>query len=250
MKAKKLLSILLSLTMAVTAFAAFAVNASAEDLFESTAINNNKTKSFMLTDAEEISDFKFTASKSGSLKISLRSDIEIIRIMVFDSKGTLLKPNKYNATSGGMTWNEKDSKENILRCRWQSSTKLFLGTATYKVNKGKYYIRIQRGSAWLGSSNVSGKGNVKLTATYPSSESSSSDVKINNLTLTMKVGDKIQLGTALSASTDDNVAWKSSKTSVAKVSATGLVTAKAAGTTTITASIGSSTQKIDIKVTK
>ena len=66
----------------------------------------------------------------------------------------------------------------------------------------------------------------------------------------MKVGDKIQLGTALSASTDDNVAWKSSKTSVAKVSATGLVTAKAAGTTTITATIGSSTQKIDIKVTK
>ncbi len=66
----------------------------------------------------------------------------------------------------------------------------------------------------------------------------------------MKAGSTLQLGTALSASTDDNVAWKSSKTSVAKVSATGLVTAKAAGTATITATIGDSSQKIDIIVKK
>ncbi|MBQ9382756.1 MAG: Ig-like domain-containing protein, partial [Ruminiclostridium sp.] len=48
---------------------------------------------------------------------------------------------------------------------------------------------------------------------------------------------------------DDNVAWKSDKTSVAKVSATGKITAQAKGTATITATIGGSSMKIKVKVT-
>ena len=250
MKARKLLSVLLALAMAVTTMAVFAVTASAADLFESTAIKSGKTTSFMLKDAEELSDFKFVASEAGTLKISLRTDIEVTRILVFNSNGTLLKPTKYKATSGEMTWNEHDSKENVLRCKWQESTKLYLGTATYKVNKGKYYIRVQRGSSYFGL-NVDGAGNVKLTATYPSdggSDGSSSGVSITNFALTMKVGDTLQLDADLSAKTDDNVTWKSDKTSVAKVSATGKITAQAKGTATITASIGGSSMKIKVKV--
>ena len=251
MKTRKFLSVLLALAMAVTTMAVFAVGASAADLFESTAVKSGKTTSFMLKDMEEISDFKFVASEAGTLKISLRTDIEITRLMVFNSNGTLQKPTKYKATSGEMTWNEQDSKENILRCRWQESTKLFLGTATYKVSKGKYYIRVQRGKSGWGF-NVDGAGNVKLTASYPSdggSDDSSSGVSITNFALTMKVGDTLQLDADLSAKTDDNVAWKSDKTSVAKVSATGKITAQAKGTATITATIGGSSMKIKVKVT-
>ena len=253
MKTRKFLSVLLALAMAITTMAVFAVSASAADLFESTAVKSGKTTSFMLKDMEELSDFKFVATEAGTLKISLRTDIEVTRILVFNSNGTLQKPTKYKATSGEITWNEQDSKENMLRCKWQESTKLFLGTATYKVNKGKYYIRIQRGSrsSFIGDYNCEGAGNVKLTATYPSdggSDGSSSGVSITNFALTMKVGDTIQLDADLSAKSDDNVAWKSDKTSVAKVSATGKITAQAKGTATITATIGGSSMKIKVKV--
>ncbi len=90
-------------------------------------------------------------------------------------------------------------------------------------------------------------GKVSIKATYPSNDSSS-DVKITSFTLEMKKGDTIQLGTLLSADTDDNVTWKSSKTAVAKVSATGKITAQSKGSATITASIGDSSVKIQVNV--
>ena len=89
-----------------------------------------------------------------------------------------------------------------------------------------------------------------MKPSFPSDDASdsSSGVKLTNLTMTMKVGDTIQLGADLSAKTDDNITWKSSKTSVAKVSAVGKVTAQAKGTAVITASLGSSSLAIKIIV--
>ena len=235
MKAKKLLSILLSLAMAVTAFA---VNASAADV---KTIKSGKTYSASLARYHDTADYKFTSNGSGYLKIKVSTANSWTWFGVMDTSNNHLKPEKVTSNIGSTEW---ASSSNGTRLYWNEVEKKYSGTLTYKISKGTYYIQLERN----GSDN--GDNKVTISTTFPSADSSSSDVKINNLTLTMKVGDKIQLGTALSASTDDNVAWKSSKTSVAKVSATGLVTAKAAGTTTITASIGSSTQKIDIKVTK
>lgn len=240
MKAKKLLSILLSLAMAVTAFA---VNASAESI-ESSAkkVISGKTYSVTLKNGNgwnngEPSDFKIVAKSSGKLVVSFISYSERIYISALDKNGNSITSRKYEATSGTIADGQG--------CKWNSAIEKFVGKATYDIEKGTSYVRFTKAYS------SSGNGKLQVKFTFPSDDAdTASDVKINNLTLTMKVGDKIQLGTALSASTDDNVAWKSSKTSVAKVSATGLVTAKAAGTTTITATLGSSTQKIDIKVTK
>ena len=239
MKAKKFLSILLSLAMAVTAFAAFAVNASAESIENSAkSVTNGKTYTTTLEKGSWVQsgkpvDYKITATKAGTLTLNITSYSKTVYINVYDKDGNNISEDSHKVTTGSVN----------NGCIWDSTMEKFVGKRMFPVKKGTYFIRIQRGDSY-------GNGKFIVKFSFPSSSSDSSNIKINNLTLTMKVGDKIQLGTALSASTDDNVAWKSSKTSVAKVSATGLVTAKAAGTTTITATIGSSTQKIDIKVTK
>ena len=240
MKAKKFLSILLSLVMAVTAFAAFAVNASAADI-NSLPSGTQKTISLPKKYSENGETYKITLNKSGKLNFTIISNIYSFAIEVRNLQDKKIRAEKVKDTLG--TSEIYLSDETV--CSWNSIEKKYKGTVTYSLDKGTYYVKMfkMNGSSY----EVSDKVTFKVS--YPSSDNSS-DVKINNLTLTMKVGDKIQLGTALSASTDDNVAWKSSKTSVAKVSATGLVTAKAAGTATITATIGDSSQKIDIIVKK
>lgn len=235
MKAKKILGILLSLAMAVTAFAAFAVNASAADIKK---LTSGKTYSVSFQKAWDNFNYKVVTNKSGKLKLTFSSQVQAVRIRLTDTSNKNIKPTDVKDTLGSSEWNSWGPYYGL---NWNKTERKYTGTVTYEVSKGTYYINLE-------CTNL-GDNKLRFVPTFPSNDSDS-DVKINNLTLTMKVGDKIQLGTALSASTDDNVAWKSSKTSVAKVSATGLVTAKAAGTTTITAAIGSSTQKIDIKVTK
>ena len=240
MKAKKILGILLSLAMAVTAFAAFAVNASAESIENSAkSVTNGKTYTTTLEKGSWVQsgkpvDYKITATKAGTLTLNITSYSKTVYINVYDKDGNNISEDSHKVTTGSVN----------NGCIWDSTMEKFVGKRTFPVKKGTYFIRIQRGDSY-------GNGKFIVKFSFPSSSSSdSSDVKINNLTLTLKAGSTLQLGTALSASTDDNVAWKSSKTSVAKVSATGLVTAKAAGTATITATIGDSSQKIDIIVKK
>lgn len=241
MKAKKILGILLSLAMAVTAFAAFTVNASAESI-EDKAKNVISGKTYSTTleykyiYGTDPVNYKIEATSSGLLEINFVSRSSIMYLEVYDNNGSKVNEESYSASTG----------EIKNGCKWNTKMEKCVGKITYKLKKGTYYACFWRPSD-LSAKYGNGKLSVKFS--FPSS-SDSSNVKINNLTLTMKVGDKIQLGTALSASTEDNVAWKSSKTSVAKVSATGLVTAKAAGTATITATIGDSSQKIDIIVKK
>ncbi|MDR0222490.1 MAG: Ig-like domain-containing protein [Oscillospiraceae bacterium] len=69
--------------------------------------------------------------------------------------------------------------------------------------------------------------------------------------ITLKVGDKLKLGAFLTpSSSKDSVKWKSSKKSVASVSSSGQVTAKAKGSATITVTAASGAAgKLRIKVT-
>ncbi len=235
MKAKKILGILLSLAMAVTAFAAFAVNASAADIKK---LSSGKTYSVSFQKNREQINYKVVTNKSGKLKLTFSSQVGNVIVRVTDTSNKNIKPTDAKDTLGSSSWS---GWSDCCYLEWNKTERKYKGTLTYEVSKGTYYVNLE--SYTLGDNKLS------FIPTFPSNDSGS-DVKINNLTLTMKAGSTLQLGTALSASTDDNVAWKSSKTSVAKVSATGLVTAKAAGTATITATIGDSSQKIDIIVKK
>ena len=118
---------------------------------------------------------------------------------------------------------------------WDSSTEIASATYTYDIKKGTYYIRLI---------SLGENGKLSVTATFPSSETDSSS-KISCITIPMKVGGTMQLSTD---GGDKDITWSSSKSSVATVSSSGRVTAKKSGTTVITAKSGSSTAKIQIKV--
>lgn len=72
-------------------------------------------------------------------------------------------------------------------------------------------------------------------------------VKLNASSVNLCVGDKYQLQLT---GTTKKVTWKSSKTSVAKVSSKGLVTARAKGTATITATVSKKNYSCKVKVNK
>ena len=95
---------------------------------------------------------------------------------------------------------------------------------------------------WKKDGNKDSGGKITFTANYAAG--------IEYFEITMKKGSTIQLGAILSSSGNEKITWSSSKKKVAAVSSSGKITAKKAGTAVITAKVGNSTAKIQIKVTK
>lgn len=92
----------------------------------------------------------------------------------------------------------------------------------------------------LGSSN-SGSSNISVTS-----------ITLNRSSLTLDIGDTYTLVATVSPSnaTNKTVTWSSSNTSVATVSSSGKVTAKKAGTVTITAKAGTKKDTVTVTVKK
>ena len=93
-------------------------------------------------------------------------------------------------------------------------------------------------------------------AAYPGNGSSSGDpitptgVSLNKTTASLSINKTLQLSASLQPTgATGTVSWSSSNTSVATVSNSGLITAKAAGTATITATVNSLTANCVITVT-
>lgn len=241
-KLKKMTAVLLSMVMFMCCFA---VQASAESIYNTAkAISSGKSYSTQLYNDGDTADYKITATKSGSLVIKLTSQMYRTDVYVYDSDGNMVQLSDRKATSGEANW---DSYDYCSYNYWNETVEKFAGTLTYGIKKGTYYIRFERYIRW--SNTYSGNGKINFTATFPTSTSSST-AKINYLSIPMKVGSTMQLSAVLSKTTIASVTWSSSKSSVASVSSKGKVTAKKAGSTVITAKLGTSTVKLRIKVTK
>ena len=241
MKAKKVLSVLLSLVMATATMVVFTVSAGAANVKE---LTSGEAYSAALEKYGAEQSYKFTANKAGTFKLQLTSQIKELRVIVSDASNNTLEPTKYSDTLGTSEWQKKLDYFTyaFVKIKWNSVEKKYTGTLTFSVEKGTYYLKFLTYDK--------GEQTLKFIPTFPSKDSGSSEVKISYIVIPMKVGDTLSLGTALSAASEEKVTWKSSKTSVAKVTSTGKVTAKAAGTAVITATLGSSTQKIMIQVAK
>lgn len=230
---KHLKKILAAALAAAMAFVMLAVPAGAESIEDTAkAIKSGKSYSAILPSNDNTADYKITVSKSGTLKLDIVSVISKSCVYVYDSDGNKVTSIKTEATSGDIYKAGYKSTE----CWWNSTIEKFKGSISYSVNKGTYYIRVSR--AW----NTYGSGDVTLTATFPSSDSSSTSSS-PYLTLEVKKGSSVQLGTTISGAT-----WSTSKKSVATVSSSGKVTAKKKGSAIITAKVNGTTIKVKIKV--
>lgn len=228
---KHLKKFLAAALAAAMAFVMLAAPAGAESIADTAkAIKSGKAVSKILTYDDSTADYKVTISKSGALKLDIVSKMHEVDVYVYDSDGKEIASTKTAAVSGEIT----EAGYTRTCCFWNSTMEKFKGNISYSVSKGTYYIRLKR-YYYAGE-------NVTLTATFPSSDSSSTSSS-PYLTLEMKKGSSVQLGTTISGAT-----WSTSKKSVATVSSSGKVTAKKKGSAIITAKVNGTTIKVKIKV--
>lgn len=235
---RKLAAVLSAAVIAVSACASMAVTAGADSIYDTAkAISSGKSVSTILPAYGDTADYKVTVSGSGTLKLSVDSQMNLLYLYVFDSDGNSISTIANTDTSG----ESSDIGVKAHYMHWNSTVEKYKGTVSYSVKSGTYYIRFSRS----GSNRYESYGNGKLTftATYPTSSSSA---KINYLTLNLSKGDSITLGADMTGS--GSITWKSSKSSVASVSSSGKVTAKSRGSAVISAKVGKTTKKIKIIV--
>lgn len=233
---KRLAAVISAVVIAVSATASMAVTAGADSIADTAkAISSGKSVTTILPSEDNTADYKVIVSRSGTLKLTIESQMYELYLYVYDSDGNKISTIANTVASGsssivGANGHEMD---------WNSTIEKYKGTVSYSVKSGTYYIRFKRNCSFR-----DGNGNLTFTATYPST---TSKAKFNYLTLNLSRGYAISLGADTTGSA--KVTWKSSKPSVATVSSTGRVTAKAAGTTIISAKCGKTTKKIKIIVT-
>lgn len=236
-KIKKIAAVMLSLVMIVCMFSVSA-GAAGSVYANAKLLQKGKTVTAQLKKSGNTADYYIKSNKSGSLKITINVSMSLFGFYVYDLDGKQLKASSKSIKSGNLETGY------YYRCTAGSGNK-FKGTFTYKIDKGTYYIRVER----YPFGNSYGSGDVSVKATFPSSSSSSSSSssgKVKAVTVPMRVGGTMQLATEKTGS--GKITWSSSNTSVATVSSTGKVTAKKNGTVTITAKIGSSKASVKIKV--
>ncbi len=236
---KKLLTVLLA---AVMLFAAIPVMAFAESVEDTAvAVESGTKQTATLKEKHDSVVYKVKLTSDGDLEIALTAKLSRATLTVLDSDGNAVGNSSYDMKSGAYDWVSSD--RNVMELKWNESVEKIVGTFTYALKKGTYYISVSRGNKYY---DASGKGNIAVTAKFPGEEKEET-AKISVLGITMKKGDTIQL-TADLTSGDGKVTWKSSKKTVAKVSEDGVVTAVKKGTATITAKCGKSTLKLKITV--
>ena len=236
MKFKKIIAVALA---AVVTAAALMLPASAESIAD-TAKSKKSGDSFSIKlNNTDDHDYKVKLTKSGDLKINLTSAAATTNIYVYDADGNKLLP-----TSSAC----KDTT-GYTYCEWNSAMEKYKGVITYTdLDKGTYYIRINKGSYV----SYSGQGKATIKFTFPGEAADSDDSdsasggEITMLQFTLEEDDDMTLSAVKKGS--GTVQWTSSDESVATVNSRGRVRAVSEGTAVITAKCGSSTQKIQIRV--
>lgn len=232
---KKLAAVLSAAVIAASACASMAVTAGADSIYDTaTAISSGKSVSTILPAYGDKADYKITVSGSGTLNFDVESHMSEGRIVVYDSDGNTISTTDNTTTSGECSNIGRDNHHMY----WNRTIEKFKGSVSYSVNSGTYYIRFYRDCH-----SSSGSGDLTFTATFPTNTTTA---KLNYITINMERGDSLSLGADMTGTGE--VTWKSSKPTVASISSSGKVTAKAKGTTVISAKCGKTTKKIKIKV--
>jgi len=228
---KRIIGAVLSVVMAVSLLTVTAEAGTISNFAK--PLKSGVSQKVFLTDELTDNVFSVTLAEKGDLTIETEgSTCRSTFIIVIKEDFTGPKTSTQKATCG--SWygeNEPTAEYDLNMLVWDNNLKKASGTLVYKnVEKGTYYI--------LFNTSEYGYGTCTIKAAYPDGKSSSAEGVIKDVTLQipMKKGDTLKLGAILSPTNAVGTAtWTSNKTSVATVSSTGKIKAKAAGTATIPA---------------
>lgn len=240
-KITKILSVILAAVMLMTMLCVTSSADSIEDTAK--AIDSGSKVSFKPTG--EWKDFKVTLSEKGTLRLNITTKSKYSLLKVLDSNGKSVKPTSEDIATGYTGYSSLNGWNEL---HWNSSLEKFSGKILYEsLSKGTYYVRLGNYTSWYSFYPVNGKMSVSFK--YPQAATNEEETgTISSLSVTLKKGETLQLGAVIEG--EGTPKWTTSKKSVATVDSSGKITAKSAGTANIKATLGKSTVKIQVKVTK
>lgn len=254
-KIKVIISSLLAALMMITNMSiaasaktihAFLVDTEYCDFSLAKDISLNQTTDGTL-DAGELIFYKFKSNFSGILVIDYSvNDNNVLRFFDSDETNQTIYSStiKDGSAMGGSGKGDYQIWGNI-----KDDKMTFSASVGYKVKKGENYCISIWNSRAPGNFKGDGKYTIKISekgSTSSDKQTSKTDTKDIYFGITLSKGSKFQLQ-AVNADAK-NTTWTSSKKSVATVSSTGKITAKKAGTTTITCKCGDVIVKLKVTV--
>ena len=99
------------------------------------------------------SDFKIITSEDGNLTLSFETFAEETKVTLYDANGIALAPTSKELVTGNesVSW----GGDKTLYLRWNTVVEKFIGSFTWKLDAGIYYLRITREQKGLSATNLS-----------------------------------------------------------------------------------------------
>jgi len=96
------------------------------------------------------SDFRIITSEDGSLTLSFETFAEETMVALYNENGISLEPILRDIVSGESWWSR-----NTIKLQWNLVVEKFVGSFTFKLDAGTYYLRITREQKGLSAANLS-----------------------------------------------------------------------------------------------
>ena len=231
---KRKLSFILAavLMLSVLTFGANAATSGGTDFKSAKALAINKSAEISF-DKNKENFFKINAPGNGKIAVTITQSGMNTGIRVYNSEGNEVKPTDNDVDSG--YWNSA-----YFWLKTNPATDKGKATITYNVKKGTSFIK------FIDENKLNGDCTVKIT--FTAGNSGAVDAVF---TVTLKEGETVQLGTALTPSNSKSkTTWKTDDKSIAAVTDKGKVTAAGEGTAEITATVNGMKFYINIIVEK
>ena len=195
-------------------------------------------------------------NREGKIVISSMTDRVEILASQYGPKGEYVAVESISLPSSELTITEGESalltgeitpsNASVKDVTWKSSN-----TSVATVSRSGQIDAIAEGTTLITATTVDGNKTASCTVTVKAKIISVTGVSLDKTSLNMEVGDTQILTPTVTPSkaTDKSVTWTSSNTSVASVSSSGVVTAKASGSATITVTTNDGGKKATCSVT-
>lgn len=252
---RRLFAVILTVAVALTALSVTAWADSIEDT--AVTIASGETVETVLHTKWDTTDYKIDVSKSGMLSLDVVLEISQCYIYVYDSNGNQIDVWDASLSTYEYTFRDNFEGEDYFYTSWNPTLEKFEGSITYKVDKGTYYIRVER-ACYRG--DHTDDGAVKLTATFPQDTTATTSPTATDgsilstiksmlvyFTVDIPKGSTLQLG-AITPNLSVPISWISHNTNVVTITTNGKVTAKAKGSAYIAIRFGPNVRIVQVNV--